>query len=121
MLSLDIQIEAMKYGMHLKDASAYNVQFYQGRAIFIDTLSFEKYEEGALWEAYKQFCQHFLGPLALICYRDHRLHRLLRSFIDGVPLDLISNLLPRKTWLKYSMLAHIHLHARAQSHYEDVG
>ncbi len=48
MLSLDIQIEAMKYGMHLKDASAYNVQFYQGRAIFIDTLSFEKYEEGAL-------------------------------------------------------------------------
>lgn len=121
LLTMDIQVEAMKFGMHLKDASAYNVQFHKGRAVFIDTLSFAKYEEGTPWEAYRQFCQHFLGPLALVAYRDHRLYHLLRGFIDGIPLDLASELLPRRTWLKYSLLAHIHLHARAQNRYEDVG
>lgn len=121
LLTLDIQSEAMKHGMCLKDASAYNVQFHRGRPLFIDTLSFEKYQEGDPWAAYRQFCQHFLGPLALICYCDHRLHRLLRSFVDGIPLSLTSNLLPRKTWLKFSLLAHLHLHARAQNRYEDAG
>ena len=29
LLTMDIQIEAMKHGMYLKDASAYNVQFHQ--------------------------------------------------------------------------------------------
>jgi len=121
LLTIDIQIEAMKHGVYLKDASAYNVQFHNGRPIFIDTLSFEKYQEGKPWVAYRQYCQHFLGPLALIAYRDYRLLHLLRSFIDGVPLDLASRLLPRRTWLNYSMLAHIHLHAKAQHKYEDVG
>jgi ribosomal protein L11 methylase PrmA len=119
LLTMDIQIEAMKHGMYLKDASAYNVQFHHGRPIFIDTLSFEKYQEGAPWVAYRQFCQHFLGPLALIAYRDYRLLRLSQSFIDGVPLDLVSSLLPRRTWLNYSLLAHIHLHAKAQHKYKD--
>ncbi len=121
LLTMDIQIQAMKYGLCLKDASAYNVQFHQGRPIFIDTLSFEKYREGNPWVAYRQFCQHFLAPLALIVYRDYRLLRLSRSFIDGVPLDLTSSLLPRRTWFNYSLLAHIHLHARAQHKYKDSG
>jgi len=121
LLTMDIQIEAMKHGMHLKDASAYNIQFHNGRPIFIDTLSFEKYQEDSPWVAYRQFCQHFLGPMALIAYRDYRLLRLSQSFIDGVPLDLASRLLPRRTWLNYSLLAHIHLHAKAQHKYEDVG
>lgn len=121
LLTIDIQIEALKYGMFLKDASAYNVQFHKGRPIFIDTLSFEKYHEGDPWVAYRQYCQHFLGPLALIAYTDHRLMRLSRSFIDGIPLDLTSRLLPRRTLFSYSMLAHIHFHAKAQHKYEDVG
>jgi ribosomal protein L11 methylase PrmA len=120
LLTIDIQIEALKYGMHLKDASAYNVQFHNGRPLFIDTLSFEKYRDGSPWEAYRQFCQHFLAPLALIAYRDHRMLALSQSFIDGIPLDLASALLPRRTWLRYSLLAHIHLHARAQSRYDDT-
>ena len=121
LLTMDIQIEAMKHGMYLKDASAYNVQFHNGCPIFIDTLSFAKYQEGKPWVAYRQFCQHFLGPLALIAYRDYRLLRLSRSFIDGVPLDLTSRLLPRRTWFSYSILAHIHLHAKAQHKYKDIG
>ena len=44
--TLRIQKEALKFGMTLKDASAYNIQFCGGKPMLIDTLSFEKYEEG---------------------------------------------------------------------------
>ncbi len=121
LLTMDIQIEALKHGMHLKDASAYNIQFHSGRPVLIDTLSFERYEQGKPWQAYKQFCQHFLAPLALAAFADFRLLRLLQTFIDGIPLDLTSRMLPRRTWLRYPLLAHIHLHARAQRKYENVG
>jgi ribosomal protein L11 methylase PrmA len=121
LLTLDIQNAALAHGMSLKDASAYNIQFFEGRPVFIDTLSFEPYKQGSAWVAYRQFCQHFLAPLALICHVDYRKLRLSQVFIDGVPLDLASRLLPRRSWLKYSLLAHIHLHAKTQQRYEDLG
>ncbi len=117
LVTLEIQKIALKFGMSLKDASAYNIQFLGYRPIFIDTLSFEKYIEGRPWIAYKQFCQHFLAPLALMAHRDVRLNQLLRIHIDGIPLDLASKLLPRRTWYKMSLLLHIHLHAKSQKHF----
>ncbi|RME86740.1 MAG: SAM-dependent methyltransferase [Anaerolineae bacterium] len=118
-LTLTVQKSALRAGMSLKDASAYNVQFVHGRPMLIDTLSFEVYREGEPWVAYRQFCQHFLAPLALMAYRDVRLGQLLRIYIDGVPLDLASRLLPRRTYLRFGLLAHIHLHAGAQRRYAD--
>ena len=118
--TLKIQKRALKYGMSLKDCSAYNIQFRAQRPILIDTLSFEPYAEGEPWVAYRQFCQHFLAPLALMAYKDIRLGRLLRVFIDGIPLDLASRLLPRRTWLSPSLLTHLHLHAAAQRRYAQV-
>ena len=94
LLTLDIQLSALEHGMTLKDASAYNIQFEHGRPVLIDTLSFEKYSEGAPWVAYRQFCQHFLSPLALMAKTDVSLSQLSRVFIDGVPLELASRLLP---------------------------
>jgi len=105
--------------MSLKDASAYNIQFHQGRPIFIDTLSFEKYQEGMPWVAYRQFCQHFLAPLSLMAYTDVRLNQLLRIYIDGVPLDLAVRLLPGRTRFDLGLATHIHLHAVAQQRYAD--
>jgi len=112
-----IQKAALKKGLSLKDSSAYNVQFVNGKPVFIDTLSFEKYEEGEPWVAYKQFCQHFLAPLALASYTDIRIFQLLKSNIDGIPLDLASKLLPRKTRFKFSLATHIHWHAKTQLKY----
>jgi ribosomal protein L11 methylase PrmA len=116
-LTLDIQERALNRGFTLRDSSAYNVQFHGGRPIFIDTLSFERLEEGKAWSAYKQFCEHFLVPLTLMSARDIRCETLLRSYIDGIPLDLGSRLLPRRSWLKLSNVLHIHLHAMAQNRY----
>ena len=115
--TLSIQRRALKLGMSLKDASAYNIQFVRGKATLIDTLSFETYKEGQPWVAYRQFCQHFLAPLALMAMKDVRLNQLLRVYIDGVPLDLASELLPLKSQLNFGLLTHIHVHASAQKRY----
>ena len=115
--TLTIQKLALEAGMVLKDASAYNIQFHHGKAILIDTLSFEIYREGEPWVAYRQYCQHFLAPLALMAYTDVRLSQLLRVYIDGVPLDLTARLLPRRTRYGLGLGTHIHLHAVAQKRY----
>jgi len=117
LLTLSIQKTALEYGLSLKDASAYNIQFHNGRPILIDSLSFEAYQEGQPWVAYRQFCQHFLAPLALMSLVDIRLSQLLRIYIDGIPLDLASTLLPFSSRLRFGLLAHIHLHASAQKKY----
>lgn len=111
LLTLDVQRRATTHGMSLKDGSAYNVQFHRGRPIFIDTLSFEAYREGEPWVAYRQFCQHFLAPLALMSLVDGRLNQLCRTNIDGVPLDLATRLLPHRSRLWPGLALHVHLHA----------
>ena len=119
LLTLKIHKKALGFGMSLKDASAYNIQFRNGKPVLIDTLSFEKYKEGEPWIAYRQFCQHFLAPLALMSYRDIRLGQLFRIYIDGIPLDLASSLLPLKTRFVFPILSHIHLHAKTQKYFSD--
>lgn len=119
LLTLAIQKEALEYGMTLKDASAYNVQFIGSQPVWIDTLSFEIYQEGRPWVAYRQFCQHFLAPLTLISAKNIHISQLLRVFLDGIPLDVTSALLPLYTYFKSSLLTHIHLHAKSQKHFAE--
>jgi len=119
LLTLEIQKKALKFNMFLKDCSAYNVQFIGPHPIFIDTLSFEKYQEGQLWPAYRQFCEQFLAPLALMSYKDVRLNKLSQLYIDGVSLDLASKLLPLKSMFNVSLLAHIYLHSKSQGYFSN--
>ena len=121
LLTLAIQKQALEAGLSLKDASAYNIQFHHGHPLLIDTLSFEIYKEGQPWVAYRQFCQHFLAPLALMALTDIRLSQLMRVYIDGIPLDLASKLLPGSSRLNFGLASHIHLHAQAQKRYADKG
>ena len=121
LLTLRVAREAAAFGMTTKDASAFNVQFAGCRPVFIDTLSFARQEEGAPWDGYRQFCQHFLAPLALMSLRDVRLGRLLQTQLDGIPLELASRLLPLRSRLRFTLLTHLHLHARAQRRYADSG
>ena len=111
LLTLRVQLRALAHGMVSKDTSAFNVQFEGCRPLFIDTLSFQTYEEGRPWDAYGQFCRHFLAPLALMAKVDVGLNRLLLQHLDGIPLPLASKLLPWRTRLSPSALVHIHWHA----------
>jgi hypothetical protein len=119
--TLDIQQRAFAKGMILKDASAYNIQFHKGRPVLIDTLSFELYKEGEPWQAYRQYCQHFLAPLALMARKDVRCGLMSRLFIDGIPLDTASALLGARSKFSPRLLMHLHLHARMQRSHEKDG
>ncbi|MBR1604563.1 MAG: class I SAM-dependent methyltransferase [Alphaproteobacteria bacterium] len=118
LLTLNIQKTALEYGMSLKDASAYNVQFHKGKPVFIDTLSFEILNEKKPWVAYGQFCRHFLAPIALMAKQDIRLSSLMKNYIDGIPLDLADKLLP--CFSGFGLYMNIHLHAKSQKKYESV-
>jgi hypothetical protein len=117
--TLKIQKRALEHGLTLKDSSAYNIQFHQGRPVLIDTLSFEIYQPGQPWVAYRQFCQHFLAPLSLMAYVDVRLGQLMRVYIDGVPLELAARLLPFSSRFRLPLLLHLFLHAGSQRRYAD--
>jgi ribosomal protein L11 methylase PrmA len=112
LLTLALQDRALRRGLSLKDASAYNVQFRGSKAIFIDTLSFER-DNGGPWVAYEQFCRQFLAPLLLMSYVTPNANRYLRVDIEGMPLREASKILPIRSWLQPGALLHLHLHARA--------
>jgi hypothetical protein len=112
--TLTIMRRALEKGMVLKDASAFNIAFRAGRPLLFDTLSFDLYQEGQSWIAYRQFCEMFLAPLAVMAHTDVRLGGLLRVHLDGIPLDMASRLLPYKTRLHPGLAMHLHLHAKAQ-------
>ena len=113
LLTLDIQRRAVARGLVLRDASAYNVQFRGARPIFIDTLSVGLLTPGEPWVAYRQFCQHFLAPLALVAGVDPSLGQLSRVHLDGVPLDLARRLLPARWRLRPGLLMHLDMHSRS--------
>lgn len=112
--TIKIQKIALEFGMFLKDSSAFNIQFRGADPVLIDTLSFEKYREGQPWIAYRQFCEHFIAPLALMSYKDARLVTLFRTHHDGIPLDLASAILSARTYFNLELLFHLHFHAKMQ-------
>lgn len=111
LLTLEIQTRALNKGFSLKDASSYNVQFDGVRPVFIDTLSFEPSKGNESWVAYRQFCEHFLAPAALMSYCKPDIYKLWNGQIDGATLSMASSLLPVKSWLNFGLTTHIHLHA----------
>jgi hypothetical protein len=114
LLTLQSVKEALDYGMILKDATPYNIQWHKGRLLFIDTISFEKYEE-VPWIAYRQFCENFLGPLLIMHYSKMPLQQLHLAWPDGIPLAVIKSLLPKRSRFSLHTYLHIHLHADISS------
>jgi len=119
--TLRINSISIQYGMMLKDATVFNFTWHKGQPVFIDTLSFEKYQSGAAWTGYLQFCQNILGPLSLIGYCDSQWARQLQSAINGWELPFISKTLPIRTWLNKTLFLHIHLHSKTPSRQQASG
>lgn len=118
LLTLEVQKTALKKGMILKDASAYNIQFIGSRPVFIDSLSFRIYKPGVPWDGYKQFCQHFIAPLAIASYTSPEIIKSLRVYLDGIPIQLAARMLPSRAKTRWGLLAHIHLHSASQKRYD---
>jgi hypothetical protein len=113
--TLKIQKISLDYGMSLRDASAFNIQFVHGAPSLIDLTSLGLYPAGSPWVAYRQFCQHFLAPLALMAGCDLRLGAMLACHLDGIPLDLASRMLGGRGRLRPGLLMHLHLHSKTRT------
>lgn len=118
LLTLKIQKLSLQNNFTLKDASAFNITFHEGKPVFIDTLSFDFYKENNPWLAYKQFIMHFLGPLVLAKYFGQEHLKMLSQNLDGLSLQKLSLLLPVKSYFSPTLLINIHLLAKYDKKYE---
>ena len=107
LVTLKINEIALDYGLMLKDASAYNIQSYQGRMRLIDTTSFMRYSGDTPWPSYSQFLRHFVCPLLWIKYYNPSLGRLSEIYLDGIPVPLTARMLPMETRLIGRFWSHI--------------
>lgn len=112
LLTLQLTLRALDKGMILKDASAFNIQFVNGKPVLIDHLSFERYQAGTAWVAFRQFCQHFLYPLLLESRIVSFEPGWLMQYPDGIPAAVVKDLLPARS--KWSLLHYLYVHLPAK-------
>ena len=109
LLTISILKASIDHGMIIKDATPYNIQFINNAPVFIDTLSFEKYDANKAWVAYRQFCNMFLFPLYLEHYLKTDIQKTLVVYPDGIPVDITSKLLPLKSRTNVGVWLHVYL------------
>ncbi|MHC1767845.1 MAG: hypothetical protein AB9869_26830 [Verrucomicrobiia bacterium] len=81
--TLGLQKDLAMAGFTLKDASAYNIQFVNGQATFIDISSIETARRKDIWFALGQFQRMFLFPLLLCEHCGWDLRSYFRANLDG--------------------------------------
>ena len=114
LLQLELIDAALEEDMILKDASAFNVQWVDGKPVFIDVLSFEKLEPGRPWTGCRQFCQMFLYPLLMQAYKNVPFQPWLRGNIDGIDPEDFFNLMSVRDLFRRGVFLHVFLHAKMQ-------
>lgn len=111
---LNLQLLAMERGYELSDATAYNMQFVDGRPIHIDPMSVRPYVDGVHWAGYNQFCRQFLLPLLIEAWAGFSFQALYRGSINGISFEDALAILPRhKLFSSVSGIMHVYLHGRA--------
>ena len=93
LLYLDFQIFLLNKNAILNDGNAYNVQFHNGKPIFIDALSIIKYKEFDFWHGHKEFCNYFLNPLILFAKKKISFNNWYRGNMTGINTKELNELL----------------------------
>jgi ribosomal protein L11 methylase PrmA len=113
---LDIQIRVLKDNLVLSDATPYNIQFYKGKPVHFDILSFREYRANEPWTAYSQFCNLFLFPLLVEAWCGLPFQNFLRGRLDGISARDASLIIPkRKQFSSLNGMMHVWLQARSIS------
>jgi hypothetical protein len=108
--TLDIGLLALEHGLSLKDATAFNLQQYEGRMIFIDHTSFETSDNKLPWRPYSQFCRHFLAPLLVTSRTGRNANKSFLINLDGLDLGEAGAALRVSDKFHPSIIIHIYLH-----------
>jgi ribosomal protein L11 methylase PrmA len=107
LLQLDLYLEALKRDVTLSDATAYNIQFEGVRPVFIDRLSFRRYQDGQFWLGHRQFCEQFLNPLLLRSLFGIPHNAWYRGSPEGIGAAELSALLPLRKKLSWRVLTNV--------------
>lgn len=116
-LQLHLMERAVSNGFVLKDATPYNVQFVDGKPVFIDIPSFEPLPEGEAWAGYRQFCEMFLFPLMLQAYKNCNFQPFMRAAIDGVDVQTAASLFGFRDRFRKGVTSHIWLQSKLDRRY----
>jgi hypothetical protein len=117
LLQLKLVEAAILEGMSLKDATPYNIQFLDGKPVFIDIPSFETPPDGTPWVGYRQFCEMFLFPLMLQSYKGIDFQPLMRASIDGVGVQTAARLFGFRDRFRSGVTTHVWLQAKLDRRY----
>jgi ribosomal protein L11 methylase PrmA len=112
---LDLQIDLLRDGFTLSDATAYNVQFDGVRPQFIDHLSVRPYIEGEVWAGHRQFCMQFLNPLLMWDALGLTPNHWFRGTLEGVAPEDLARMLPLRKKLDWTVLTHVVAQAAMQN------
>lgn len=116
-LQLHLAERAVSNGFVLKDATPYNVQFVDGKPIFIDIPSFEPLPQGEAWAGYRQFCEMFLFPLMLQAYKGCDFQPFMRASIDGIGVQEAAALFGFRDRFRKGVLSHVWLQSKLDRRY----
>lgn len=123
-LQLALQLRLLDAGFSLKDSSIYNIQFRNGRPVFIDIPSIEVPERRDVWVAYGQFCRLFLFPLLLRRYRHIDTRACYALHIDGVDIEETYRMLGPWQSLRPALFLDVflqrHLHGYGVKHQAEI-
>ncbi len=114
LLHLDVQLRALQKDVTLTDASAYNLQFDGPNPIFIDSLSFRRYEDGEFWDGHRQFCEQFVNPLLLRSVLGVPHNAWYRGSLEGITAAELSQVLPWQSRLSWNTLTNVFMQAQLQ-------
>ncbi|MBI1885568.1 MAG: class I SAM-dependent methyltransferase [Chloroflexi bacterium] len=109
--SLEILQLALQKDLILKDATPYNVQFIGTNPLLIDVGSFERYQKGAPWMGYTQFCRTFLNPLLLQSITGIPFQMWMRSSLEGIDPVHLNSILPLRHKLRKNVFMDVVLQA----------
>jgi ribosomal protein L11 methylase PrmA len=115
LLQLDLLRDALSQGLTIKDATPYNIQFSDGKPMFIDIGSFEAYQQGEPWIGYRQFTRQFLFPLMLRAWVGVPFQPWLRGDMEGPTPAQMARLLGKKKLFNTGALFHVRLQARVEA------
>jgi ribosomal protein L11 methylase PrmA len=114
LLTLDVHLDALRHGLTLSDASAYNIQFRGPEPVFIDYLSPIPYEEGQVWLGYRQFCDQFLNPLLFTAKTGVPFQPWYRGSLEGITATELGAVLPTRAKFHPLVALHVVLQGRLQ-------
>src|SRR5690606_33214193 len=114
-LQLDILERALRAALTIKDATPSNIQFDNGRPVFIDIASFEPYRNGEPLLGYRQFIRQFLFPLLMRAWAGLPFQAWLRGDMEGPTAGQMKELLKGRKRFSSAALLHVRLQARMEA------